>query len=94
MLSVVTVFLCLLGVTTCQVQQEVEVEVGQLSSLQHGVGGTVFTRGDSTLLIRQFQYDGQGPDGGGVFFYVGSKPLCRKHCISFENCAESFIVRL
>ena len=47
--------------------------VGDLSSLQHGVRGTVFTRGRRSLVLRNFFYDGGGPgnqEDNTVFFYA------------------------
>ncbi len=44
--------------------------VGELSRLQHGVGGKVYIVDDDTLLIKDFTYDGRGPD---AFFYVGKE---------------------
>ena len=47
--------------------------VGDLSSLQHGVRGEVFTRGRRGLVLRNFFYDGGGPgkeEDNTVFFYA------------------------
>ena len=47
--------------------------VGDLSSLQHGVRGEVFTRGRRSLVLRNFFYDGGGPgneEDNTVFFYA------------------------
>ena len=47
--------------------------VGDLSSLQHGVRGAVFTRGRRSLVLRNFFYDGGGPgnqEDNTVFFYA------------------------
>lgn len=48
--------------------------LGELSELTHEVKGTVYARGDRTLVIKNFYYDGLGPQG---FFFVGTegKPL-------------------
>lgn len=44
-----------------------QVELGSLSMEQHDVSGTVFAIDDRTLEIRDFVYDGEGPD---AFFWV------------------------
>ncbi|XP_043207358.1 protein Skeletor, isoforms D/E-like [Amphibalanus amphitrite] len=44
-------------------------ELGSFKTLEHGVRGTVYAVDSRTLYIRNFNYDGQGPD---AFFYVGS----------------------
>ena len=47
-----------------------ETEVGPLVDRNsHAVSGTVFIVDDSTLLIKNFNYDGTAPD---AFFYVGT----------------------
>ncbi len=43
-------------------------KVGDIRTLQHGVRGTVFAKDERTLVIKDFHYDGTGPD---AFFYVG-----------------------
>ena len=49
--------------------------VGDLSSLQHEVTGSVYIRNIETLVIRDFYYDGRGPGrdtDNTVYFYVGN----------------------
>ena len=49
--------------------------VGDLSSLQHEVSGSVYIRNNETLVIREFYYDGRGPGrdtDNTVYFYVGN----------------------
>ncbi|XP_037092885.1 protein Skeletor, isoforms B/C-like [Pollicipes pollicipes] len=50
-------------------QQYFGKKLGSLKSLEHGVRGDVYAVDSRTLHIRNFNYDGQGPD---AFFYVGS----------------------
>jgi hypothetical protein len=42
-------------------------KLGSLKNLQHGVGGDVYAVDERTLLIKNFMYDGQGPD---AYFWV------------------------
>ena len=42
--------------------------VGKLSTRYHDVSGDVYAVDDRTLVIKQFVYDGSGPDS---FFLVG-----------------------
>ena len=60
-------FLVLVAVTS-----GLEVKVGDLSSTNnmHGVSGEVFALGDRTLMVKNFNYDGLGPD---AFFLVGTE---------------------
>ena len=44
------------------------VKVGELSTLQYEVSGTVYIVDEDTLKIKDFNYNGKGPD---AFFYVG-----------------------
>ena len=44
------------------------VKVGELSTLQYEVAGTVYIVDEDTLKIEDFNYNGKGPD---AFFYVG-----------------------
>ena len=46
-----------------------KVSIGHLSTLAHGVAGEVFVVNDKTLWIKNFKYDGAGPD---TFFWVGT----------------------
>jgi hypothetical protein len=45
------------------------VLVGTIKSKAHGVKGQVFAVDEKTLLVKNFEYDGQGPD---AFFWVGT----------------------
>jgi len=45
-----------------------ETLLGKLSTLQHDVKGDVYAKDQSTLVIKNFNYDGAGPD---AFFWVG-----------------------
>lgn len=42
--------------------------IGKLSTLAHGVSGDVYAKDSNTLLIKNFKYDGTGPD---AFFWIG-----------------------
>ncbi|XP_065916179.1 protein Skeletor, isoforms B/C-like [Dysidea avara] len=46
---------------------EGEVLIGSLPNIQHGVQGTLYAVDETSLLIRNFEYDGQGPT---VYVYV------------------------
>ena len=45
-----------------------EVKLGDLSTLYNAVSGEVFAIGDNVIMIKDFTYDGAGPD---AFFWVG-----------------------
>ena len=42
--------------------------VGKLNSYHHQVNGQIYAVNEKTLLLKNFQYDGQGRD---AFFYAG-----------------------
>lgn len=42
---------------------------GRLKQYEHGVGGEVYVSDSHTIYLRDFSYDGRGPD---AFFYVGT----------------------
>jgi len=44
--------------------------VGSLSTLAHGVSGDLYAVDESTLMLKNFNYDGAGPD---AFFWVGTE---------------------
>ena len=44
------------------------VKLGDFKTYSHDVTGEVFAVDDETILIKGFNYDGQGPD---AFFWVG-----------------------
>ena len=46
-----------------------EIKVGEFKNLQHGIGGTIYKVDDHKLLIKEFTYDGKGPD---AFFWAGT----------------------
>ena len=46
-----------------------ETLVGQFTTKQHGVTGSIYEVDDNTIKIKNFNYDGTGPD---AFFYVGT----------------------
>jgi hypothetical protein len=48
------------------------VLIGNISTRVHGVKGQVFALDEKTILLKNFEYDGQGPD---AFFWVGTTKL-------------------
>jgi len=56
------VFLTLLAVASA------EKFIGKLSTLQHDVSGDLYAKDANTLVIKNFKYDGAGPD---AFFWIG-----------------------
>jgi len=44
--------------------------IGSLSTLKHAVSGSVYAVDEKTLMIKDFNYDGAGPD---AFFWVGTE---------------------
>jgi len=47
-----------------------KVKLGDLSTLAHSVSGELFALDDKTLMVKNFNYDGAGPD---AFFWVGKE---------------------
>lgn len=45
--------------------------IGRLKDYAHGITGTAYAVDDSTIFIKNFSYDGTGPD---AFFWVGNSP--------------------
>ena len=45
------------------------LEAGNFRNLAHGIGGKVYLKDEKTLVIKDFTYDGAGPD---AFFWVGT----------------------
>ena len=45
------------------------IRLGDLSTFAYEVAGEVFIKDDHTLFIKDFVYNGNGPD---AFFYVGT----------------------
>ena len=45
------------------------VKIGELNKYQHAVSGKVFAKDSKTLVIKDFTYDGAGPD---AFFWAGT----------------------
>jgi len=60
--------LLLLGLVTLAASEP--ILIGQLQEKAHGVGGSVFAVDESHILIKDFKYDGAGPD---AFFWVGTE---------------------
>ena len=52
-----------------EVEHVSEVKVGEFKNLQHGIGGTIYKVDDHKLIIKEFTYDGKGPD---AFFWAGT----------------------
>ena len=45
--------------------------VGNFTNFQHNIQGSLYSWGSQELIIRSFNYDGQGPSGdNSVFFYI------------------------
>ncbi len=59
----------LLVVAIVSGQEEEGVRIGSLTTKQHGVKGEVYAIDEKTILVKNFEYDGQGPD---AFFWVGT----------------------
>jgi hypothetical protein len=59
----------LLVVAIVSGQEEEGVKIGSLTTKQHGVKGDVYAIDEKTILVKNFEYDGQGPD---AFFWVGT----------------------
>ena len=50
----------LVALSECQNDPIVEVELGSFHNTKHGVSGQVFKADDSTISIKNFNYDGTG----------------------------------
>ena len=48
------------------------MRIGPLVNLHHGVGGVVYALNQTALLVKDFTYDGGGPD---AFFWAGTSEL-------------------
>lgn len=44
--------------------------MGDFVGRHHGISGTLYVLNDTALLVREFTYDGTGPD---AFFWAGDK---------------------
>jgi hypothetical protein len=62
-------FASLLLLVAVSAAQDAGVLIGELKTKQHGVRGKVFAVDEKTFLVKNFQYDGAGPD---AFFWVGT----------------------
>lgn len=58
-------------VLSAHVVRAQDARIGELSTDDHGVSGTLFAVDDRTLRIENFSYDGQGPAG---VFWLNSNP--------------------
>ena len=56
-------------------------KVGSLSNKQHGVGGVVYVKDERTIFVKDFEYDGAGPD---AFFWVRREELSKKKSCQFN----------
>jgi len=52
------------------IAQDDNIMIGELSTKQYEVAGTLYAVDEETLLIKDFNYNGEGPD---AFFYIGTK---------------------
>ncbi|XP_059096369.1 uncharacterized protein LOC131890931 isoform X2 [Tigriopus californicus] len=71
--SAMRAFQCVLALAlalAASVSAHHPVKVDTLASYQHGVEGEIFAVNESTLFVKDFEYDGQGPD---AFFWVGTE---------------------
>jgi hypothetical protein len=59
----------LLLVAAALAQEDEGILIGELKTKQHGVKGKVFAVDEKTILVKNFEYDGAGPD---TFFWVGT----------------------
>lgn len=59
----VCVALCLVASASAE-----KIKLGDIETFHHGAGGEVFALDEKTLMIKDFTYDGAGPD---AFFWVG-----------------------
>jgi len=55
--------LCLVASSSAE-----KIKLGDIETFHHGAGGEVFALDEKTLMIKDFTYDGAGPD---AFFWVG-----------------------
>ena len=44
-------------------------KIGEFVNIFHDIGGTVFALDDKTIVVKDFNYDGEGPD---AFFLAGT----------------------
>ena len=65
-------FAALLLLVAVAAAQDDGVLIGELTTKQHGVKGKLFAVDEKTILIKNFEYDGAGPD---AFFWVGTEGL-------------------
>ena len=63
MRGIATIALCLAAAARAE-----KIKIGDLSTLHHAVSGEVFALDEKTIMIKDFNYDGAGPD---AFFWVG-----------------------
>lgn len=59
----------LLALVTVAVAQE-PVKIGDISTFQHAASGELWALDEKTLMVKNFNYDGAGPD---AFFWVGTE---------------------
>ena len=57
----------LLSLSSCE--QPHGTRIGRFRNLQHGIEGEVYALDEKTLFIKDFEYDGAGPD---AFFWAGT----------------------
>jgi hypothetical protein len=59
-------------------QQEPQLEeLGEMINIYHDIRGTVYAVGDNKILIKGFNYDGEGPDAFFLAGEQGEKPNSR-----------------
>lgn len=71
-MKTITALIFLVGAAVASAQEDEGTFVGALTTKNHGVKGNVHAVDKKTLVIKNFEYDGQGPD---AFFWVGTDDL-------------------
>jgi len=65
MKSLFAVAICLAASVTCE-----PTKLGDIQTKAHAAGGEVWMVDENTIMLKNFNYDGQGPD---AFFWVGTE---------------------
>ncbi|PRD32306.1 UNVERIFIED_CONTAM: Skeletor [Trichonephila clavipes] len=77
--------------TVCQTKYYGRL-IGTFHTYAHGVRGTVYVANENTIFIKDFEYDGQGPD---AFFWgdISEEPTSNGFIIPLENGTTNEILR-
>ena len=66
-----TTYLLLSLLAACVSSQDSWRFVGEFTNFQHNIKGSLYINGSHELVIKNFDYDGQGPSGdNNIFFYA------------------------